>query len=138
MKIADATAEFWTPIVSWTFAGTWIALGVGSFAWWWRRRKADRVRPISKRALGRYLAAVGALFLLFVGTLSSLEARGTDGLWALAVAVPAVVAVSIVNYDATKLCGTCGRMTYQYGWPFVKYDRCPHCGRSYADPPPAQ
>ena len=137
MKIDDATADFWTPVVSWTFLGTWVLLFAGGAAWWRRRRGADRARPVSKRAFGWALAAVGALFLLFAGMLSVFDARGPGGLWALAVAGPMVVLVQLLNFYGTKFCGACGRMSYQNGWPFRTYDRCPSCGRSFADPPPA-
>ena len=127
--ISEEAAEFWYPVVSYTFMGTWCLLIAGGLALrltpWGRR-----VRETRRRAVIAAAVAV-VLFSGFVGALSVLESRDVRALSVLWFVVPIAAGVMTLNVLRTKFCDGCGKASYQHG--FGGYSRCPRCGRAYGE-----
>lgn len=98
------------------FFGTWVVLGLGSFAFFHFNKD-----PTLKRKVWPVMViSTGALFLGFIWLMGF---RGE----VMYMAAPAVILISLLNLRATKFCDSCGRTLYNQGL-FSKAGFCPKCG----------
>jgi hypothetical protein len=110
-------------IVTASFIGTWIILGIVGFFLFYLRRDA----ALKRQWFPRFVALVGFLFVLFATTLSVLSSRSLAGLGILVVVAPAVWLISYLNVKFTKFCDRCGTIAYQQNW-FAPMNFCSRCG----------
>jgi hypothetical protein len=98
------------------FFGTWIVLGLSSFAFFHFSKDA----ALKRKVLPVMSVSTGILFLGFIWLMG---VRGE----AMYLAVPAVILISLMNLRVTKFCDSCGRTLFNQN-PFSKTEFCPKCG----------
>ena len=98
------------------FMGTWIVLGLATFAIFFLSNDAKL-----KRKLWPYFVVGGGV--LFVGFMLAMGFRGE----ALYVMVPAIIVISVLSLRSTKFCDSCGKTIINQNF-LVKPKFCVKCG----------
>lgn len=119
----DRTASLVRGLVCGIFGGTWVAMVI-------RFGAAFRRMSVAEKSLWypRFALLVGALFVLFVTTLSVLENRAWSSfLISLLFLVPITLAITYWNIRFTRFCGRCNARIFT-GYRFTRAKFCPQCG----------
>jgi hypothetical protein len=96
------------------FMGTWGVLAIVGFALFHLKRDA----AFKQRYFPLWLAFTGVVFLSFV------YAAGAPSSF-LALAVPAIILIALLNIRGTTFCQACGRTTVQA----ISLSRASHCSK---------
>lgn len=94
----------------------WIAMGATSLVFFHFNRDAK----LKRKVFPWFISGIGILFVGFI-VLEGFPAM------ALYVAVPGIIAVSLINVLVTKFCDRCGRTITNPDW-FSPMRYCPKCG----------
>lgn len=98
------------------FFGTWVVLGIISFAIFFLGKNAQ----LKRKLWPPFVIGIGVLFIGFT------YAMGFGG-EALYITVPAVILISVLNLRSTKFCDACGKTIINQNF-LVKPEFCSKCG----------
>jgi hypothetical protein len=101
------------------FFGVWVVLGLCSAAFFFLNKNA----VLKRRVWPPFVVGTGVLFLGFAMAIG-LPAE------IMYVAVPAVVAITLLNLRAVQFCGSCGATQMSQN-PFSKATYCSKCGAGF-------
>jgi hypothetical protein len=104
--------------IFWVFFAVWVALGVGSSAFFYLSRNA----AVKRRLMPPFMIGAGITFLVFVLLLE--RDKSWDFLYIVA---PMIILITIWNIRIFKFCDACGR-TNQGANPFSPPAFCSKCG----------
>ncbi len=98
------------------FIGTWVVLGLGSFALFHLNKEVAL-----KRKMWPVVVIGSGILFIISGWLMGFRGE------AMYMMVPATILITVLNLKAAQFCDSCGKTLYNQN-PFAKLAFCPKCG----------